>query len=53
MQQAISGELSSLSDIIIVSTGGDVFSLFGGGGSSSNEYLTERDITDIETYPRC
>jgi putative ABC transport system permease protein len=47
MQQAITGELSSLSDSIIISTGGGVFSLFGGGGSSSNEYFTERDIFDI------
>ena len=48
MQQAISGELSSLSDTIIVTTGGGVLSLMGGGGSTSNEYLTDRDITDIE-----
>jgi putative ABC transport system permease protein len=47
MQQAITGELSSLSDSIIISTGGGVFSLFGGGGSSSSEYFTERDIADI------
>jgi putative ABC transport system permease protein len=47
MQQAITGELSSLSDSIIVSTGGGVFSLFGGGESSSNEYFTDRDIVDI------
>jgi putative ABC transport system permease protein len=47
MQQAITGELSSLSDVIIVSTGGDMYSMFTGGGSSS-EYFTERDISDIE-----
>ncbi len=47
MQQAITGELSSLSDVIIVSTGGDVFSAFGGGGSTG-EYFTQRDIAVIE-----
>lgn len=47
MQQAVTGELSSLSDVIIVSTGGDIYSAFGGGGST-NEYFTERDIADIE-----
>lgn len=47
MQQAITGELSSLSDSIIVSIGGGVFSSFS-GSSSVGEYLTERDITDIE-----
>jgi putative ABC transport system permease protein len=46
MQQAVAGELSSLSDIIIVSAGGDMFSMFSGG--SSGEYFTERDISDIE-----
>jgi len=39
MQQAITGELSSLSDVIIVSTGGDVFSAFGGGGSTGEYFL--------------
>ena len=49
MQQAITGELSSLSDVIIVSTGGDIMSSFGGGGGgSTGEYFTERDIADIE-----
>src|SRR4030042_846416 len=47
MQQAVTGELSSLSDVIIVSTGGGFISTFGGGGSSS-EYFTDRDISDIE-----
>ena len=47
MQQAITGELSSLSDVIIVSAGGDIYSMFS-GGSSSGEYFTERDIADIE-----
>lgn len=50
MQQAITGELSSLSDVIIVSTGGDIYSTFT-GGSSTGEYFTERDITDIERIP--
>lgn len=48
MQQAVTGELSSLSDIIIVTSGGGFISSFGGGGSSSSEYFTERDISDIE-----
>jgi len=49
MQQAVTGELSSLSDVIIVSTGGGGFSSFGGGGSaSSGEYFTQRDIAGIE-----
>lgn len=49
MQQAVTGELSSLSDVIIVSTGGNMFSSFGGGGSTSTgEYFTQRDIAGIE-----
>ena len=47
MQQVITGELSSLSDVIIVSTGGSSFSSFGGGGSTG-EYFTQRDIASIE-----
>jgi putative ABC transport system permease protein len=47
MQQVITGELSSLSDVIIVTTGGDIFSSFGGGGSTG-EYFTQRDIAGIE-----
>ncbi|MFA5101878.1 MAG: ABC transporter permease [Candidatus Thermoplasmatota archaeon] len=47
MQQAITGELSSLSDVVIVSTGGGFISSFGGGGSSG-EYFTDRDIADVE-----
>ena len=47
MQQAITGELSSLSDVIIVSAGGDFYSSFAGGGSTT-QYFTDRDITDIE-----
>ena len=47
MQQAITGELSSLSDVIIVSTGGNIYSSFGGGGSTG-EYFTQRDIADVE-----
>jgi putative ABC transport system permease protein len=51
MQQAITGELSSLSDTIVLSTGGISVNAFGGGGfehANSNEYLTERDISDIQ-----
>jgi putative ABC transport system permease protein len=48
MQQAVTGELSSLSDVIIVSTGGNFISSFGGGGGSTNQYFTQRDITDVE-----
>jgi len=49
MQQAVTGELSSLSDVIIVSTGGGGFSSFGGGRSASaGEYFTQRDIAGIE-----
>ena len=47
MQQAVTGELSSLSDVIIVSTGGGFISSFGGGGSTG-EYFTDRDIADVE-----
>jgi putative ABC transport system permease protein len=46
MQQAITGQLSSLSDVIVVSVGGGIYSMFTGG--TSGEYFTERDITDIE-----
>lgn len=47
MQQAVTGELSSLSDVIIVTTGGGFFSAFG-DGESSGEYFTDRDITTVE-----
>jgi putative ABC transport system permease protein len=47
MQQAVTGELSSLSDVIIVSTGGGFISSFGGGGSS-NQYFTQRDISYVQ-----
>jgi len=52
MNQAVSGELSSLSDTILVQVG-EGFSIFSmGGGSSDNggeeEYLTERDISDVK-----
>jgi putative ABC transport system permease protein len=47
MQQAVTGQLSSLSDVIIVSTGGGIFSSFGGGGSTG-QYFTQRDITYIQ-----
>ena len=51
MQQAITGELSSLSDTIVLSTGEITANAFGGGGfehAVSDEYLTERDISDIQ-----
>jgi putative ABC transport system permease protein len=48
MQQAVTGQLSSLSDVIIVSTGGNMFSSFGGGGGSSGEYFTQRDLADVQ-----
>jgi len=47
MQQAVTGELSSLSDVIVVSTGGGFFSSFGSGGTPS-EYFTDRDIATVE-----
>jgi putative ABC transport system permease protein len=48
MNVAVTGELSSLSDTIIVSVG-DGFSIFSMGSNDNNgEYLTERDISDIE-----
>ena len=52
MQQAITGELSSLSDTIVLSSGEISANAFGGGGfqhaNNNNEYLTERDISDIQ-----
>ena len=51
MQQAVTGQLSSLSDVIIVSTGGgSIFSSFGGGGggSTGGEYFTQRDISYVQ-----
>ncbi len=52
MNQAVTGELSSLSDTIIVSVGQgfDIGSIMSGNGPDENngEYLTERDITDVQ-----
>lgn len=51
MQQAITGELSSLSDTIVLSTGEISANAFGGGGfehANNDDYLTERDISDIQ-----
>jgi putative ABC transport system permease protein len=50
MQQAVTGQLSSLSDVIIVSTGGNFLSSFGGGGGggSTGEYFTQRDIAYVQ-----
>jgi putative ABC transport system permease protein len=48
MEQAVIGELSSLSDTIIVTTGEISASPMGGGFSAgANEHFTERDIDDI------
>jgi len=50
MNQAVSEELSSLSDTIVVQVG-DGFSIFNMGSSNNGEdeeYLTDRDITDIQ-----
>ena len=51
MNVAVEGELSSLSDTIIVNVGGG-FSIFSFGQfEDTGEYLTERDITDLERIP--
>jgi len=51
MNVAVQGELSSLSDTIIV-TVGEGFSIFSFGQlEDTGEYLTERDITDLERIP--
>lgn len=50
MQAAVSGELSSLSDTIIVSAGGSSsndFELLTNGINDNGEYLTGRDIADL------
>jgi len=48
MNVAVTGELNSLSDTILVNVG-DGFSIFSRGSTDSkDEYLTERDISDIE-----
>jgi putative ABC transport system permease protein len=54
MNVAVTSELSSLSDTIIVTVGdGLSFFSFGPGGSigENGEYLTERDISDVERIP--
>jgi putative ABC transport system permease protein len=48
MQEAVTGQLSSLSDVVIVSTGGGFMSFGGGGGGSTGEYFTQRDIAYVE-----
>jgi len=50
MQQAVVGELSSLSDTIIVTTGSIATNPMGSGGFSqgSDEYFTDRDTSDIQ-----
>jgi len=51
MNVAVEGELSSLSDTIIVNVG-EGFSIFSAGQlDDTGEYLTERDITDLERIP--
>jgi putative ABC transport system permease protein len=51
MNVAVEGELSSLSDTIIVNVG-EGFSIFSFGQlEDTGEYLTERDITDLERIP--
>jgi putative ABC transport system permease protein len=51
MNQAVEGELSSLSDTIIVYVG-EEFSIFTFNQmADTREYLTERDITDLERIP--
>ncbi|MEM0493382.1 MAG: ABC transporter permease [Candidatus Thermoplasmatota archaeon] len=46
MQQAIIGELSTLSDVIIITTGGNIYS--SSFGTVRGEYFTQRDIESIE-----
>ena len=51
MNVAVEGELSSLSDTIIVNVG-EGFSIFSGGQlEDTGKYLTERDINDLERIP--
>ncbi len=51
MNVAVEGELSSLSDTIIVNVG-EGFSIFSVDQlDNTGEYLTERDITDLERIP--
>jgi len=50
MNVAVEGELSSLSDTIIVSVG-EGFSIFSPNLDDTGEYLTERDINDLERIP--
>lgn len=56
MQQAVTGQLSSLSDTIIVSAGnggglGRLMGNSGGSAAGKNEYLTDRDLSNIERIP--
>ena len=48
MQEAVTGELSSLSDTIIVTTGNVNVNPMGGGFSGSRERFTQRDIDDVK-----
>jgi putative ABC transport system permease protein len=47
MQQAVVGELSSLSDTVVVTTGDISINSMGGGFSESNNYFNQRDIESI------
>ena len=52
MQSAVTSELSSLSDTIIVTTGSIDVNAMGGGFSGGNgEYFTQRDIDDVNRIP--
>ncbi len=56
MNQAVTGELSSLSDMIIVQVGEEISAFDFGPGSRDQstveeEYLTNRDLSDIERIP--
>ncbi|MEM0466528.1 MAG: ABC transporter permease [Candidatus Thermoplasmatota archaeon] len=46
MQQAIVGELSTLSDVIIITTGGDIYSS-SFGSTKITEFFTQRDVDSI------
>ncbi|MEM4258952.1 MAG: ABC transporter permease [Candidatus Thermoplasmatota archaeon] len=46
MQQAIVGELSTLSDVIIITTGGDIYSS-SFGSTQITEFFTQRDVDSI------
>jgi putative ABC transport system permease protein len=51
MNVAVEGELSSLSDTIIVNVGEGISIFSSGQLEDTGEYLTERDINDLERIP--